>query len=1318
MNRTPPDTAAALKRVRALLDGAMDIDRTRVLLRLQAVRDRSGGRPPPAAFLRELAAAEKRLQASVRERKDRADRRPRIVYPPRLPILEKKGPILRALRDHRVVIVAGETGCGKSTQIPKMCLEAGRGLGGKIACTQPRRIAAVTIAHRIAEELGEALGVSVGYKIRFQDRTPRSAYIKVLTDGMLLAETQGDPGLHAYDTLIIDEAHERSLNIDFLLGIARKLLDERSDLAVVISSATLDIEKFSRAFGDAPVVEVGGRIYPVEVEYSAPDPGDDEADPLDAAVQAVDDIINRRPPGDVLVFMPTEQDILETCRRLEGRKYAATAILPLFSRLPASAQRRIYTVSGPKIVVATNVAETSLTIPGIRYVVDTGTARIAQYQPGTRINSLPVSPISRASADQRKGRCGRVREGVCLRLYSEEDYEDRPEFTPPEILRSDLAGVVLRMLDLRLGHPSNFPFIDRPSARVVRDGFETLAELGAVSREGSDFLLTDRGRTMARIPLDPRISRMLLEAAGGDGLREVAVIAAAMSIRDPRERPPGKEEDSARAQAPYRHPASDFLSLLNIWEAFQEGSGGTASQGWKRRFCRDTFLSFTRMREWERLHAEILSVLEEQGLRLGRPHKKEITPALYADIHKAVLSGFLSHIAVRKEKNIFTAARGRDVMVFPGSTLFNASAPWIVAAEMVMTSRLFARTAAKIDPGWLEVLGGDLCRRHYDEPAWNRARGEVTAKERVTLYGLEIVRDRMVSYGRIDPEAARDIFIREALVEGDMDDPPDFLAHNLALRKKVETLEEKFRRRDYLASDDAQAAFYAGRLPPDVRDVRSLSKTVKDRGRDGFLRMAESDLLLRRPEDGDLAAYPDAVTDAGRRFPLIYRFAPGEDDDGVTLALPIHDLDIVAAGKAEGSVPGLFPQKIAALVKGLPKRYRKLLMPAAEAAESIAADMAGRPADASFFKNLAAVAKRRFRADIPEAVWAAVEVPRHLKVRLEIRGPDGGLVAAGRNYEELLKAAEEAGRRPVPSDSPEWRASRARWEKIGATTWTFGDLPETVEVGGGAVGYPGLAPGESGVDFKLFSSRREMEASHVKGVGALYARAFAKDLAFVRKYLALPAEYERTALFFGGKTAVEEGMARNLARLVFEKNIRTEIEYAEYAKSVVRALFDRGHALREAVIRVLDADRNFRKAAADAAASPKTNKVLAGIIERVREGVERIAPKTFAEIHPPERMSRLPDYIAAARIRIERARLGPEKDKAKDSQVRVFDEALRRLEAGADPKLQPEKATAVEEFRWLVEEFRIAVFAPELKPAVPVSAKKLALRLREIEAMR
>ena len=1339
----------------------------------------------------------------------RARNVPRVSYPAELPIAARADEIIAALRSprQRVVIISGETGCGKSTQIPKMCLEAGRGINGRIGVTQPRRLAAVTIAYRIAEELGETLGRSVGYKIRFQDRTARNGYIKVMTDGILLAETQGDRFLHEYDTIIIDEAHERSLNIDFLLGIMCQLLDERPELKLVITSATLDTEKFSKAFRNAPIIEVSGRLYPVELEYRPPDKEEaEDKDYVDQAVGAVEYLRREKPPGDILVFMPTEQDILETCRILEGRKWPLVKVLRLFSRLPAGEQRMVYTVTAPKIVVATNVAETSLTIPGIRYVVDTGVARIAQYQPGTRINSLPISPVSRASADQRKGRCGRVREGLCVRLYSEADYESREEFTSPEILRSDLAEVILRMTNLGLGDPLQFPFIDRPAGKAVHDGYDTLVELGAMRKSGTraggtsprflpkpraQFLvphfrweLTENGRLMARMQLDPRLSRMLLEARAENCLPEVAVLAAALSIRDPRERPPDKAAQADAVHTAFRHPDSDFLVLLNIWNRYHGDFEKLVSLVQKRRFCHENFLSFPRMREWTYLHAEISSVLKEQSFRQGEGRGRGanlsrgaredggtgnsengiVSPNLYGAIHRSILSGYLSNIAAHKEKHMYSGARNRDVMLWPGSVLFGKSAGWIVSTEVVRTSRLFARTAARIDPAWLEALGGLLCKRTYSDAAWDRARGEVVAKERVTLFGLEVVRGRRVSYGRVNPAEAHEIFVMNGLVEGEVDDPPPFLAHNVALQRKVEAMEEKLRRRDILIAEAEIAKFYSVRLPG-IHDLRTLRKLLKDRGGDdAFLRLEEDALLNYRPEGATVSAFPDSVEVAGRPFRAVYKFAPGEEDDGVTITVPPELLSAIPAERLEWGVPGQYQDKIAALIKGLPKRYRKLLVPVGEKAETITREMPQAPEEVPLFKAVAEFVKRRFGADIPPREWALADVPRYLRMRVAVTdSATGRVIDAGRDVELLRKKIGAADQAPSKVESPAWREAVRAWEKTGLTAWTFGDLPERVPVGTSLTAYPALvvenkmgsnlpfaAKGrfdpildQEKVGIRLFAMRAEAAAAHPAGVRRLLLRKFGKELAFVRRYHKIPAEFDRAALYFGGREAVEKAIEEALARDVFERDIRTQAEYTAYEAEVGRTLFEKGHALTQTTLKVLSLNAALRaelgKGIGGQAGKMGSNLLFPGksrfdpilkkervtpeYLDAINADLNRLVPKNFLEIYTVARLVRIPRYIEGLRIRLERGRIGPEKDKAKAAQVEPYVFELTRLDAEfkklgqgiASPN--SEKRLAVEELRWMIEEFKLALFAPEIKAAFPISAVRLAKKIREIDTI-
>jgi ATP-dependent helicase HrpA len=1296
-------------RIRVRMPEAMLRDQSYVRHKLFRIQ-KKGRHMSKKDIIREFAGLEKRLIASASERKSRLRRVPPVSFPPQLPISGRSKDIVRAIQEKPVVILSGETGCGKSTQIPKMCLAAGRGIAGMIACTQPRRIAAITIAHRIASELGENLGRSVGYKIRFRDRTPPQAFIKILTDGMLLAETQSDPRLYAYDTLIIDEAHERSLNIDFLLGIARTFLENRRELKLIITSATLDVKKFTQAFPGAPVIEVSGRQYPAEVEYRPAEffPGKPEdLDYVDLAVEAVR-YIKKKGPGDILVFMPTEQDILETCERLEGKKYSGTTVLPLYARLPGNQQGRVYNVKGPKIVVATNVAETSLTIPGIRYVVDTGLARISQYQPGTHIQSLPISSVSRSSADQRKGRCGRVEHGVCIRLYTEEDFLARPAFTPPEIMRSNLAEVILRMIDLRLGHPADFPFVDRPHRKHIKDGYDTLLELGAIDRKGREYALTEKGRIMARMPLDPRISRMILEAREEGCLREVAAIAAALSIRDPRERPPEKAEQADTAQALFRHPDSDFLTLLDIWDRFhrlQEKS----SKSMQRRFCQEHFLSYPRMREWGHVHDQILAICEEQKIPLKRREPAEISADIYAGIHRSILSGYLSNIAALKERNIYTAAKNREVMVFPGSTLFGKSRPWIVAAEMVRTSRLFARTAARIDAGWLEALGGDLCRYSYSGEHWDKDRGEVVAQERVTLYGLEIVSGRLVSFGRIRPEEAHRIFIMSALVEGRLNDPPDFLRTNESLINRISAIEDKLRRRGYLVGEEALAEFYSRRLPG-IYDERSLRKYLKDRGGDTFLRMSEADLFRLFPDEEELAGFPDRLQVGEWKLPLSYRFSIGKPEDGATLKVPLSQVAGIPESVPEWGIKGQFREKIAALTKGLPKRYRKLLVPVSEKVDIILEEM--EYGKESLYKTLSDFVRHRFQVDIPGSAWEEADIPPHLKMRVAVIGPDGEELEASRDLKSLKEKSWRSGE---PPSSERWTRARKKWEIKGLTSWEMENLPEEISIGPYVTAYPALEPAADGANLRLFTSKEKALRSHRQGVRSLLFLRFEKDLAFLKRYLVLPEEIRKLALYFGGQEAVGKDLMEALQKEAFERDIRSREEYETYARNLTRELFAISHALTGTAQKIMTAYHRVRMTMSDSSASTKDNQAVKNIHEQVRQELDSLVPKNFLSEYPLSRLKQLPRYVDALRLRVERGRYNPSKDRTKAEQVSPFIRALRSLKRESSENSSLERETEVEEFRWMVEEFKVSLFAPELKTAYPVSAKRLLPKVKALQ---
>jgi len=1237
-----------IKRISSRMPHVMLRDRKALSLRLEKIRQRSRSKGAYKQLLRELTSLEKRIEVSVLERKKRLDRKPAVTYPQNLPITPKRDEIIHAIKENPVVIISGETGSGKSTQIPKMCLEAGRGIGGKIGCTQPRRIAATTIGRRIAEELGEEIGKSVGYKIRFRDKTHPDAYIKIMTDGMLLAETQGDPLLMEYDALIIDEAHERSLNIDFLLGILKTLLINRSDLKLIITSATLDTEKFSKAFENAPVVEVTGRLYPVDVEYMPIDHELEDAGEItyvDMAVRAVDTLRAKRGLGDILVFLPTEQDILETCERLEGRQYPGTTILPLFARLPGSHQGRVYSVSGPKIVVATNVAETSLTIPGIKYVIDTGLARISRYQPRTRTISLPISPISQSSADQRKGRCGRVQNGICIRLYTQEDYDSRPAFTPPEILRSNLAEVILRMLFLKLGDINSFPFVDRPNQRSIKDGFDLLVELGAIVKDGKEFSLTEKGRIMARMPMDPKISRMLLEAHEEGCVREVAVIASALSIQDPRERPLEKASQADQVHAPFRDPDSDFLTLLKIWKQFHRTWKTLKTQNKMRKFCKQHFLSFPRMREWVYIHEQITTILKERKIGLGRGGIREISESLYAGIHRSILSGYLSNIAFKKDKNIYRAARGREAMIFPGSTLFNKGRPWIVAAEMVKTSRLFARTTARIDSHWLEALGGDLCRSSYFDPHWEKNRGEVRASEQVTLYGFVIIPKRRVSYGPINQEESHKIFIQSGLVEDNVKEPFPFLTHNRNLVKRLTNMEDKVRRRDILVSEMEVADFYSRKLGG-IYDIRSLKRIIAEKGGDDFLKLEEQDLLLYRPDNGELAQFPEKITIGSNRFGFSYKFAPGDEEDGVTISIPSSLASTIPVERIEWGVLGLFREKVTALIKGLPKQYRKQLVPVSMTVDVIMEEM--EKEDQSLLTTLAQFIYRRYSVDIPASAWSSVEIPDHLKMRVSITDHRGRALRSGRDL-GLLKGSD--------------------------------------------------APSKTGID------------------SAEWKKALAKDLKFLKKNLTLPAKGIEGVMYFGGVDVIQKALYDGLLQSLFKHDLHSREEFNAHVEFVKSEMFTRGKELRDQVIKVLDAYHQTRSVLHTVEKANSSNRGVLTLCVDIREDLDSLVPKNFIEIHPIGRFIHILRYLKAMRIRTERGAYAPEKDRKKTARAEGFIKALHKMLEELSPHASPEKKEALEAYRWMVEEFKVSLFAQELKTPFPISEKRLEEKRREIERM-
>jgi len=1287
---------------------------------------------------------------------------PERVYDPALPIIDKKDEIIQAISEHSVVIVSGETGSGKTTQLPKFCLDAGRGLSGIIGCTQPRRIAAMTVANRIAEELGETVGQSVGYKIRFTDRTSRHSLIKVMTDGILLAETLHDPFLNRYDTLIVDEAHERSLNIDFILGIVKTLLRKRSNLKLIITSATIDTDKFSKAFDQAPVIEVSGRMYPVEVRYLPPNvlsDTDDEPTPVELAVKAVDRLCRQEPPGDVLIFMPTEQDIRETCELIAGRRLRHVTVLPLFARLSAKDQARVFSPAiGRKVIVATNIAETSLTIPGVKYVIDTGLARISQYTPRSRTTSLQVRPISRSSADQRKGRCGRLENGICIRLYSEEDYLSRPQFTRPEILRSNLAEVILRMMALKLGSVADFPFIDQPDSRSITDGFDLLTELGAIRKTGSReqttddrqqitgdrkkrssvvcppssalcFTLTEQGRLMSRIPVDPRLSRILLQSRTEGCVPEIAIITAALCIQDPRERPVEKAQQADAMHRIFSDPSSDFIGLLNIWNHYHQIQETDKSSSKLRRFCSQHFLSFKRMREWRDIHSQLSEIVNESKIITSekaispllplspKPKQKTETdfPDRYSAIHRSILSGFLSNIAMKKEKNIFRAARDREVMVFPGSGLFNKAGNWIVAAEMVETSRLFARIVAGIDSKWLEELGKSLCRYTWSQAHWERSRGEVAAIEQVTLFGLIIVSQRPVCYGRIDPVEASNIFVRSALVEGDVKKPFAFMIRNQNLIEEIQDMENRFRRKDLLVGEADLYDFYRRQIPETISDIRTFQKFLKEKGEDGFLLMNRQDLLRYAPDSEELALYPDRVALGGNHFSCLYSFEPGSQQDGLTVQIPSAAAPAIPRESLDWMVPGLLKEKVGAMIKALPKIYRKKLVPISRTVDILVTEM---PRETDILGNaLSRFIYQRFEIDIPASAWSEEALPDYLKMRIAITSPEGKVICSGRDLSVLENLVPERIS-PAALD-----LARKNWERPSITEWDLAELPNAIDIQGEAginwTLFPALVknPDNGSVSLRLFDEPGEALLAHCQGVAGLVEVVYAKEMKFIHKYLTIPRHRTLLAEQWGGAKKIQKRLYQALLIRLFSRNIRSENEFVAHTEKMFPDMPSLAKQMLDAGMEVLEALSEAGGSIEGLIRNNPANAVVRQLWSYLKEQLHILVPEDFMIRYEPERLPHLIRYIRAIAIRAERAGVDFDKDQGKSREIQILLDRRAVLQDRLSPHATDKKKQAAENLFWMIEEYKVSLYAQELKTAFPISRKRIEKAFEEFDRM-
>jgi len=1319
----------------------------------------------------------------------------RLEFPPALPISARAEEIVAAIQAHPVLILAGETGSGKTTQIPKLCLAAGRGTQGRIACTQPRRVAALSISRRVAEELQVEWGRAVGCRIRFQDKTSPDTVIKFLTDGMLLAEVQGDPQLREYDTIIIDEAHERSLNIDFLLGHLRNLRFRRPELKIIITSATIDTAAFSRAFDDAPVIIVEGRTFPVEVIYAPLDSlgSDDESAEaparaealhyVDGAVEAVERIVRESSSGDILVFLPSERDIRETIDVLGGRfgkRPDHPELVPLFGRLTSAEQQRIFApTQRRKIVVATNIAETSLTIPGIRFVVDSGLARISRYAPQGRTRRLPIEPVSQSSADQRKGRSGRVADGVCIRLYSEKDFDERPRFTQPEIQRANLADVILRLKAFGLGDIERFPFLNMPAAKAIRAGYALLEELGALEREPREagtHTLTPLGRELSRLPVDPTVGRMILQARTEKALREVLIIAAGLSIQDPRERPLDRQAQADAAHRRFTHPDSDFLTLLEIWDSVH-GEFDTMSQSRLRRFCRDHFLSYTRMREWRDIHGQLLDALKShrsfhltsvfdgvgaiaEARKVGDAEKKGSTSKVpdfliqktnsrrpsvsvpdngglafgtpgYRAIHRSVLTGLLGNIArLDEEKGGYLATHDRRVALFPGSTLFQREPKgrkpgggqsgrsrgprWIMAAEIMETSRLFARTCARLDPAWALELGGHVVRVAHSEPFWDEARGRVMVRQRTRLHGLEIDA-RAVGYGRINPAHATEIFIREALVGDTITWPFDFLTHNREVRSQVESDLTRTRERGYLNLDEAAYHFYAGRFEESLEPGTSISAVPElidwvreQRGRNPrFLMMEADDLRDPAAPEPDAEKFPAALPLENRALPLTYAYRPGQSDDGVTLEVSVREAEALTETDLDWAVPGHLGQKIEHLIKALPKDLRRQFIPLAETARQLETQLASRDRltgrREGMLEALAQVLGERSGTAIDPALWRERPLPEHLQVRVKVRDAVGGELVASRDLKVVKNALaalkRTASELAAQQEPREWREARKRWEKDGQSTWAFGDIPESIEVGSRdgvpVLAWPGLRAGVEGVALRLFETREAADAATRPGLAALLELQLRHDLGWTQRDLRAMRQLGPLATTLAPLEDLQEDAFAGIRAWICDparlgRPSSGEPEFALTADAFAAALEQARADLRGLVPRFLDLLKTILERRQELLVHPHPAPAQ-------EADLARLLPADFLRRTPFPRLREFPRYLQARQLRADRWRQNPTKDTERAAKLAPF---LKESESDADS------------YRWLVEEFRVSLFAQELGTAEPVSETKLE-RLRQ-----
>jgi len=1308
-------------------------------------------KPDPAR----LDALEKDIGVSAARRAARAASKPVVKVDESLPIAARADDIVKLIRENQIVVIAGETGSGKTTQLPKLCLAAGRGEAGLIGCTQPRRLAARSVATRVAEELGTPLGDKVGFQVRFTERVSDQALVKFMTDGILLAETQSDPWLSAYDTIIIDEAHERSLNIDFLLGYLKRLAQRRPELKIIVTSATIDTDRFAEHFDGAPVVTVEGRTYPVEVRYRPPGERG-EGNVAQQIADVMDELTREDPRGDTLVFLPGEREIRDTHLLLSRKQYRETEVVALYARLSATEQDRVFRPGNKRrIVLATNVAETSLTVPRIRYVVDPGTARVKRYSQRSQLERLHIEPISQAAANQRKGRCGRVGPGICYRLFDEAEFSLRPEYTDPELLRSSLANVILRMLALDLGEVEDFPFLEAPDPRVVADGYRRLAEIGAIDDARR---LTGTGRTVARLPIDVQLARMLVEARRLGSLADLMTIVAFLSIQDPRERPPEARGQADAAHAQFADPRSDFIGVINLWRAYHDAAEELTSSK-LRDWCSRHFLSFMRMREWRELHRQLLLVTRDMGWsadqapaadraagtpaagsaaggravvgarpardgrrRNGRgarapdivgeaPHDDgeagapsgTAAPAdNFEAIHRSLLAGLPTQVGHKDEKGVYRGTRERRFQVFPGSALAKAPPTWIFAGQIIdIGGRVWAMMGARMDPAWIESQASHLVRSTARDAHWSRKRGTVVAYEQVTLFGLVLVERRPVTFHRQDPKLAHEIFVREALVRADIDSRADFVRANARVLEQAHDIEAKQRRAGLLRSEEALSAFFDGKLPEDIADVRALDAWYRKAApaEQAALRWTLAD-VMDTGSGLDPKAFPATLDIGQHRYRLEYRFVPGDPADGVTLQVPLAFLNALPQARGEWLVGGLLADKVAELIRALPKALRRNFVPAPDFARAfVEAEM---PRDESLPKALARFLKKTTGVDVDAAAFADAELPPHLLMRYRVHDENGRGMAEGRDLAEI-RARWEGQAREAFSRKTDIELTR---EDIVA--WDFESIPKEVRSEGGLTAYPALVDLGEAVALRVFERADEANEAHVGGVERLLRQALAPEFKRARRQLpvgnALSLKYAPLGSLDGLREDLVEG---GFSDLLADRrlDVRTQGAFEALHTQLGREVFGAAMARQKLAEPIIEAQAELR---------PFMEPPLMGFAKAsyddLREQLAALLQPGFFRELSTARLVHIPRYLRAMRLRAERLRQDPARDQSRMLQVLPYWRAL--LQAGGTANGDP----VWSELRWLLEEWRVSLFAQELKTAEPVSAKRLARALEVAQA--